>query len=292
MVRKALFVGVVAVSGVVAGAVGTSVWTRDAGLFARPAALSDKTFGPQDSRSHLQALDSRNVAEVLESLNRVLDREIDERRVLAEKLDALDSELSDLKRNLRSRVEEAFVADNVQRQSPETVVPTAENPPEAAGFTRQQLDTVRRLRAEAQMAGIEMDDRARREGWVNTPRYYQEARGLTSGATAVREALGDDLYDRYLIASGMPNRVAVGSIIETSPAEQAGFRPGDVIVRYGGENVYSAEQLIDLRSSGAHGQSVAVEVLRNGQSLQLTIPRGPMGMSTAPTFVDPAAPPE
>jgi C-terminal processing protease CtpA/Prc len=292
MYRKALFVGVVVVSGVVAGAVGTSVWTWDTGLFAGPAAVSDNSFSPQDSRARLHASDSGNLPEVLESLTRVLDREIDERRVLAEKLDALDSELSDLKRNLKSRVEEAFVADTVQQQSPETIVPTTEDPLEAAGFTRQQLDAVRRLQAEAQMAAIAMDDRARREGWVDTPRYYQEARSLASGAAGVREALGDDLYDRYLIASGMPNRVAVGSIIETSPAERAGFRPGDVIVRYGGENIYSSEQLNELRSSGTYGQAVAVEVLRNGQSLQLTIPRGPMGVATAPTFIDPAAPPE
>ena len=141
------------------------------------------------------------------------------------------------------------------------------------------------------MAAIELDDRARREGWVNTPRYYQESRDLASGPTAIRDALGDE-YDRYLFASGLPNRVAVGSIIETSPAEQAGFRPGDVIVRYGGENVYSNEQLIDLRSAGVRGEAVAVEILRDGQSLQLTIPRGPMGVSTAATVINPAAPPK
>ena len=230
---------------------------------------------------------------MLESLTRVLDDEINERRVLAEKLEALDSEFADLNRNLKSRVEEAFTADNVQRQSTGTTVsPTVDDRLVAAGFTRQQLAFVRKLQAEGQMAAIEMDDRARREGWVDTPRYYQESRDLASGTTAVRDALGDELYDRYLFASGSANRLAVGSIIESSPAEQAGFRPGDVIVRYGGENVYSNQQLIDLRSAGVRGEAVAVEILRDGQSLQLTIPRGPMGVSTAATVLDPAAPPK
>jgi S1-C subfamily serine protease len=140
------------------------------------------------------------------------------------------------------------------------------------------------------MGQIELDDRARREGWVNTPRYVQESQDLSTGAAVIRNALGDELYDRYLFASGLPNRIAVGSVIETSPAEKAGFLRGDVVVRYGGEKVYSTQQLVNLRSSGEGGEPVTVEILRNGQLLQLTMPRGPMGMSTGPTLVDPTAP--
>ena len=138
MYRKALFLGLAIASGVVAGTVGTSVWTRDTDTFGPRAALPDTTSSPLDSRDRMEGRDSENLADVLESLTRVLDDEINERRVLTEKLEVLDSELSDLKRNLKSRVEEAFTADNVQRQSTETTVsPTIDDRLVAAGFTRQ-----------------------------------------------------------------------------------------------------------------------------------------------------------
>ncbi|MGH8546901.1 MAG: PDZ domain-containing protein [Gammaproteobacteria bacterium] len=224
----------------------------------------------------------------------VLNAEINERRVLSEQLEQLKSELLDLKQNLRVRVEDAFQADNGSRgrESGNSVAQSMEERFAAAGFTRQQLESIHSLQAEAEMARIELDDRAIREGWIDTPRYVQESRNLPTGATVIRNALGDELYDRYLSASGFPNRVRVGSIIEMSPAQNAGLRSGDVVISYGGEKVYSTQQLVDLRSSGERGEPVTVEVLRNGQLLPLTIPRGPMGMSTVHIVVDPTAPQE
>jgi S1-C subfamily serine protease len=102
--------------------------------------------------------------------------------------------------------------------------------------------------------------------------------------------LGDAAYDRYLYASGQPNRIAVTSVIQTSPAETAGLRPGDILLQYGGERIYSAQQLTSLRSSGARGAPVTVDIIRDGQPLRITMPRGPMGIQTELSLVDPAAP--
>jgi C-terminal processing protease CtpA/Prc len=231
---------------------------------------------------------------VVESLAQVVGDEINERGVLAEQVEQLESELLDLKHNLRVRVQQAFQEGDgaPQPEGGDAIAQTAEERLAAIGITRQQLESIRALEAGAQMAQIELDDRARREGWINTPRYVQESQDLATGTTSVRNALGDELYDRYLFASGVPNRIAVGSIIEASPAHKAGLQSGDVVIRYGGENVYSTPQLVNLRSSGARGEPVAVEILRNGQLLQLTMPRGPMGISTGPMLVDPTAPQE
>lgn len=159
----------------------------------------------------------------------MLNAEINERRVLTEQLEQLRSELLDLKQNLRVRAEEAFqAADGSGEQESDVVAQTPAERLAGAGFTRQQLEAVERLQAEAEMAQIELDDLARREGWINSPRYFQESQDLATGGTAIRNALGNELYDRYLFASGFPNRVAVGSVIETSPARNAGFQSGDV----------------------------------------------------------------
>lgn len=286
MHRQASFLVLAVLAGALAGALGASTWSRDASSRDDSAEVRAKPAIGQ------ARLDSENLADIVDSLTRVLNDEINERRVLAEQLEQMKSELLDLKQNLGVRVQEAFQADASRREeSGDMAAPASrEERLAAAGFTRQQLESIQTLEARAQMSQIELDDRARREGWMNTPRYFQESRDLVTGATVIRNALGDELYDRYLFASGLPNRLTVGSIIDTSPAQKAGFQPGDVIVSYGGERVFSTQQLVNLRSSGERGESVTVEILRNGQSMQLTIPRGPMGIATGAVPVDPAAP--
>ena len=277
-----LFVLAVA-AGVLIGALAVSTWSESAPAIGSPAEVSAE----QVPQSLPEVGDSERAA--IESLARILNAEINERRVLTEQLEQLRADLRDLEQNLRVRVEAAFEMDERSRaQGQDSADPrTRQERLAAAGFTPGQLATIDRLQAESRMAWIELDDRARREGWIDTPRYYEESRALTSGSPAVRETLGDDMYDRYLYESGLPNRIAVASIIETSPAEAAGFQPGDVVVTYAGENVYSSQQLVDLRSAGVRGEPVPVEVVRNGEVLQLTIPRGPMGLSMTPTSVDP-----
>ncbi|MEE8157099.1 MAG: PDZ domain-containing protein, partial [Gammaproteobacteria bacterium] len=78
--------------------------------------------------------------------------------------------------------------------------------------------------------------------------------------------------------------------IETSPAQQAGLQPGDIIRSYAGERVFSSQQLVNLRSAGVKGIPVTVEIIRDGQLMQITMPRGPMGVQTRQVVVDPTAP--
>jgi hypothetical protein len=291
MYRQVSFLVLAVAAGVLVGALGAFTWSG-ASLKSDPAEIPAKSSLRPIQQDPSGKPSSEHLAETVQSLAKVLDAEINERRVLTDQLEALKSELADLKQNLGVRVEEAFRADDAsrRRESGGAVEQTPEERLAAAGFTHQQLESIQRLQAEAEMARIDLDDRARREGWINTPRYVRESRNLPTAEAVLRNALGDAAYDRYLFANGFPNRVTVGSIIETSPAGNAGFQRGDVVVSYGGENVYSAEQLITLRSSGARGEPVAVEILRNDQLLQLTIPRGPMGMSVASMRVDPTSP--
>ena len=285
---------------VVAVAVGAGI-----GAFTAARMASDDSSSETDSR-HVAAtlaerltsvepneLDPEQVAQIVDSLMQILDEEIKERQVLAEQLEEVRSEMAELQQNLRARVEEAFLdtprTEDVR--SPDAQVnQSQEERLAASGFTPQQFEDLRRREEGAQMQQIELNDRAIREGWVNSPRYFEELNRLTSGTDSIRRELGDDAYDRYLYASGRPNRIAVGSVIATSPAEQAGFKTGDVIRSYGGERVFSSAQLVNLRSAGKIGTSVVVEIVRDGELMQITMLRGPMGVQTRPDRVDPFAP--
>lgn len=289
MYRQAAFLVSAVAAGVLIGTLGASTRQGDAPSARGSAEASAAPSGPEMPQAPSDAPDG-DLAAAVDSLTEILNAEINERRILTEQVQQLQSEIRSLKRMAGVDVETVPVeAVSYEGESENTVGQTREARLSGAGFTTEEIALIENLETEAQMAGIALDDRARREGWINTSRYMEEAQNLPTGPMALRDVLGDDRFDQYLIASGYPNRIAVGSVIDGSPAANAGFRMGDVIVTYAGEKVYSARQLIDLRSSGQLGEPVAVEIRRNGQLLQLTIPRGPMGMAAMPTRFDPAS---
>lgn len=272
------------------GAINASRLASDDSSIENVSTRIAESLGEPLTRGESSKLDPEQLAQVLESLIQVLDNEISERRLLAEQIDELRIEMTELQQNLRARVEAAFSVETgstALQQSSAQVDQSIEARLVSSGFTRKEIEALRRREAGAQMQQIELDDQARREGWINSPRYYEESNNLTSGADSIRSELGDNAYDRYLFASGRPNRIAVGTVIATSPAEQAGFKAGDVITSYGGERVFSSQQLTNLRSSGDKDSSVVVEIIRDGEVMRISMPRGPMGVQTQPTLVDP-----
>ena len=260
-----------------------------------PSSDALEKLADQIADGELSGSDIGSVASAVNSLAQVLDAEIAERRILAEQLEELRGQLTDLQTSLGIRVLEANSAaasisvDAEPQPQPEDFATQLTNRLAAAGFTEKEAEALRRRQGAMQMQQVELDDRARREGWVNTPRYYQEMSKVSNDTDPIRAELGDDAFDRYLFAVGRPNRLRVGRVIETSPAEQAGLRQGDVILSYAGQRVFSTQQLTSLRSGGERGAAVTVEILRDGVPMQLTFPRGPMGVQTQPEIVDPVA---
>jgi serine protease Do len=66
----------------------------------------------------------------------------------------------------------------------------------------------------------------------------------------------------------------VKSVEEGSPAEKAGIKAGDVVVRYQGESVLSASQLARLVRETPSGRTVPIEVFRDGAAQKLTATLG------------------
>ena len=73
--------------------------------------------------------------------------------------------------------------------------------------------------------------------------------------------------------------VGITRIVKDSPAEKAGLRQGDVILRIDGENVTSVRKLNRVVSEIAPDQSVRVTISRGGSEQELTATMGRRTMS-------------
>jgi S1-C subfamily serine protease len=106
----------------------------------------------------------------------------------------------------------------------------------------------------------------------------------TAASDALRNELGDADYERYLAANGRPTSIAVSTVLDSSPAQRAGLRPGDEIVSYDGKRIFSMSDLSRQTMQGQAGEQVVVDILRDGVSMQVVVPRGPIGISGGRRF--------
>lgn len=63
----------------------------------------------------------------------------------------------------------------------------------------------------------------------------------------------------------------VKEVVKDGPAEKAGFKPGDVILKFKGEQVEQAEDLAQLLRAGRAGQEVTVDVRRGDETVTLKV---------------------
>lgn len=99
----------------------------------------------------------------------------------------------------------------------------------------------------------------------NTFSFFVDGGGFLGvyGEDINRENMG-----RYRLSQ--PRGVGITQVMQDSPAEKAGLRKDDVILRFDGENVTSVRKLNRLVSEIAPDQSVRITVSRNGAEQELT----------------------
>ena len=90
----------------------------------------------------------------------------------------------------------------------------------------------------------------------------------------LREEIGDLDFERFLRASGQETEVQVQAVVENSPAALAGLRPGDEIVSYDGNRVFDPRELFKFTSKEVSSGVVVVDIVRDGQAIQLVLPSG------------------
>lgn len=143
-----------------------------------------------------------------------------------------------------------------------------------AGFMPSEAQRIVQREAELQMESLQARYEAERSG---DPQEWFRTRNQRDNA--LREELGDGDYERYLEANNRSTSVGISNVIENSPAHAAGLLPGDEIIRYGGERVFSMTDLNQRTMDGLPGESVAVDIMRDGVQMQIVMPRGPFGIS-------------
>ncbi len=146
---------------------------------------------------------------------------------------------------------------------------------EEAGFSPAEAARILRRESEIQMEALQARYEAQRSG------EPFDFRGFTS---TMRDELGDENYALYLEANGRPTAVTISTVYESSPALTAGLRPGDEIRYYDGQRVFSMDEIVDLTMSGAAGENVIVDISRDGVQMQISLPRGPLGVTGGRRF--------
>jgi hypothetical protein len=155
----------------------------------------------------------------------------------------------------------------------------------AGGVDEHRVARLREHFEALQMEELYLRDDAAREGWLRKPRYHKQVQELRAES---REELGDDDYDLLLYASGRDNRVRLRDVLQDSPAAAAGIEPGDILVRYDGQAIFSTRDLLSATTQGAAGSTIALDLVRNGESLRLYVRRGPLGARIQPVRLFPA----
>ncbi len=159
----------------------------------------------------------------------------------------------------------------------------------AAGFRREDVARFRARLDEIKLKQLYLRDQATREGWIGTPRFAQESGALFGEFVGLRKEFDEPLFDWVLYSTGHPNRVAVQEVISGGAGDSAGLLRGDVIVRYGDQLLLSPGELRTATTQGRAGELVELEVQREGESAprRIFVPRGPIGITLAPTSVQP-----
>ena len=216
-----------------------------------------------------------------------------------QRIDNLEEELSQVKQQL----EQIQIA--VSDLSANNLTSTTESSSLAAGLTRvnrsryannfnQRLynidnlikggidpgsaeDIVRRKNA-VELKRLELQDRATRNGYLNTQRYVDELEEINLSDVSLREELGDEGYDEYLFNSKQNNRVRITSVMLGSPAEQAGIEKGDIVLSYDNNRVFDWQELKGATAQGELGEYVSLSVYRNGEIYSFSVPRGTLGV--------------
>jgi hypothetical protein len=217
-------------------------------------------------------------------LERAVSEERQARQLLQEELFYLTEELEELTSAASpENAEPELVAESVtvDRDQERRADFRRRNSPEGrvarlieAGFLPGQAELIVQREAALQMESLQARYEAERSG---DPQEWYRSRN--DQQNALRAELGDADYERYLSANNRSTSIAVSNVIESSPAHAAGLLPGDEIVRYGGERVFSMTDLTQQSMQGMAGENVAVDIMRDGIQMQVVMPRGPFGIT-------------
>lgn len=142
------------------------------------------------------------------------------------------------------------------------------------GFSDEEARHALQLESEASFKAMQLAWEAQRNG-----ESIDVMDAVSNPQSILRAEMGDDAYARYLAAQGQPTAIRITQVLGGSPANDAGLRAGDELISYNGERVFNVMELRNGTMQGQPGEDVVVEIERDGVRMQLTLPRGPIGIT-------------
>lgn len=185
------------------------------------------------------------------------NRAVADRRESAERVRAAASEPSAGTRDWITRYQERRVGRMVE-----------------GGFSEDEARRILQQESEAQYKAMQAAWEAQRNGET-----FDRFASMNSTQSILRSEIGDDAYARYLEVQGQPTAVNVTQVLGGSPGTRAGMQAGDQVVSYNGARVFSMSDLRNQTMQGEPGEEVVIEIDRDGMRMQLTVPRGPIGIT-------------
>lgn len=276
MNKSLLFIILSLVAGFAAGA-----WTTRA---SQPA---ESIAGSGDAYESINA--DAPVADRLKALEGIVAEERDARLVLEEQLRELFGDLERIDvpelQMLLQQIAESRQRQEEPQQVQELATRESRRPMRnyaqmrsnrlvGGGFTESRANQILRIEDQVRMDMLQAEYAAQRDGTDFDPRNQ-----AFNYQAALRDQLGDADFEKYLVAHGGQAAVTVREVIGSSPANRAGLQPGDQIVNYGGDRIFNMVELKSAAFGGEPGEDVIVDIERDGQRMQLVIPRGPLGIT-------------
>lgn len=148
----------------------------------------------------------------------------------------------------------------------------------SAGFTVDRINWIRRRADELQVEQARASHERQRQGLPPDPDAIAY---ILDPDLDLREEIGIEEYERYREALGRSAGIIVTDVLPTSNAEAAGLRPGDEIVSYDGRRTFNSAELNALVSKAGPGEYAIIGIRRDGQTIQLSVPRGPLSIQSA-----------
>ena len=230
--------------------------------------------------------------------NPVLSNHIDRNR-----LDYFEDEISQIKHQLKDIEQTLHALANLPDTAPSSTNPVSITRNRISSILPQRLyslenlirggidstiaeDIVRRKNS-IELKRLELQDRAKRDNYLDTQRYFDELDDINKQVINLREELGDERYDEYLYTSKQNNRIKIASVMLGSSAEQSGIQKGDVVLSYDNKRMFTWQELKDATTEGQLGEFVSISIVRNGGIYSFTVPRGPLGTQLGATRLEP-----
>lgn len=241
--------------------------------------IPEKTNNQDNTQYNSKKIDVLNTQ--VDDLFELIDQETKERKQLAQEVSTLKTDIARL--TTPDPDERRLNSTRTYNTSPRNT-----NAAQGKWFNDQALinagvDTteatrIRQLYEDVEMKKLYLRDQAIRDGTIGSQDYQNKRAELDNQLGSLREELGEDVYDAYLYAAGQPNRVVVLSALKNSPANQAGMQPGDTILRYDNQRIFTWTDLRTATAKGDLNTTVLIEVMRDGKPVSIYVPRGPLGI--------------